>query len=103
MEKHGISRTRPGVTVPERVSEYLGERATLKRLPPVHLTAERSLSLDLEEWEGQLHAWTWPYPSEQMRAACGAIRAWAATSGWPLERVVQLQRTIQWWAFQRNH
>jgi hypothetical protein len=34
-----------------------------------------------------------------MAAACAGIRRWASENGWPLDREVGLERTIQWWAF----
>jgi hypothetical protein len=27
------------------------------------------------------------------------VRQWASDNGWPLDRRVVLERTIQWWAF----
>ena len=33
-------------------------------------------------------------------AAVGAdVRRWASDNDWPLDRRVEMERTIQWWAF----
>jgi hypothetical protein len=66
------------------------------------MTVRRTLYQDLDEWERQLFSWTWPYSADQMHAAGDDIRAWAADQGWPLEREVELRRTIQWWVFERD-
>lgn len=97
--QRGIVRIRPGVSAPEEVADHLGSRATVRRLPPLTLTVRRSLRLDLDEWEGQIHSWTWPYSADQMKEGCAGVRDWAASEGWPLDREVELQRTVQWWAF----
>ena len=96
---HDILRVRPGVSTPEPVAEHLRGRATSRPLPPVRLRVPRTLGQDLHDWEQQIHSWTWPYRAEQMHAACAAIRSWAAGSGVSLDEQVQLDRVIQWWAF----
>ncbi len=97
---HGVHPVRPGVTGPEPVGEYLGSRARLRQLPAVKMTARRSLARDIDEWQHQIHAWTWPYDAGQMRAACEAVRDWAAEEGWPIDAEVDVTSTIQWWAFE---
>jgi ubiquinone/menaquinone biosynthesis C-methylase UbiE len=97
--RHGISEIRPGVSAAERVSSYLGGRAAIRPLEPVPMTVRRSLEADLDEWERQLHAWTWPYPAEQMAGACADVRRWAGEQGRSLDEEVELHRVIQWWAF----
>jgi len=100
--RHGVFAVRPGVTDPGEVVRHLAGRATVRRLAPVAMTVRRSLRQDLDEWEGQVHAWMWPYSADQMRAACDDIRTWAGEQGWPLDRPVELSRIIQWWAFDRT-
>jgi SAM-dependent methyltransferase len=101
MERHGISHNRPGVTAPDAVVGYLGGAAAARPLPPVAMSASRSLRQDLDRWERQTDAWTWPYAADQMRAACADIRAWATEANWPLDREARERWVIQWWAFER--
>jgi ubiquinone/menaquinone biosynthesis C-methylase UbiE len=96
---HGIDHVLPGVSQPEPVLEYLGSRASLRRLPAVEITVRRSACEDIDEWERQIHAWTWPYDRGQMRTACQALRARAWRDGWLSDEQVELVNTIQWWAF----
>jgi NAD(P)-dependent dehydrogenase (short-subunit alcohol dehydrogenase family) len=102
LNESGVFHIRPGVSSHADVSDYLGERCAARPLPEVRMTVQRSLAQDLDEWERQLHAWTWPYPSGQMRRACAQVRAWSGSQGWPLDRTVELERVIQWWAFRRT-
>src|SRR5579864_6792555 len=74
LERHGIAHVRPGVSDPRPVERYLSDRASLRPLEPVTMHARRSLAMDLDEWERQLHAWTWPYRADQMAAACADVR-----------------------------
>ncbi len=99
MRAHGVVRVRPGVSFPEPVAEHLSGRAVARPLPPLTMTVERTLGQDLAEWQRQLHSWTWSASPDQMATACDAVRRWAADNGWPLDRPVELERTIQWWAF----
>jgi SAM-dependent methyltransferase len=99
LESHGIDHVRPGVSRPEPVLEHLGSRAGLRRLPAVDITVRRSPRQDIDDWEGQIHAWTWPYEAEQMRVACRAVRARAVQEGWLIDEQVELTNTVQWWAF----
>ena len=97
--RHGVVRNRPGVSNPDPVTDYLGHRARRRALRPVHFTEEVSLADELEVWEKQLLAWTWPYTSLQMRRACDEIRAIAASRGWTIDAKLRLEAVIQWWAF----
>jgi ubiquinone/menaquinone biosynthesis C-methylase UbiE len=99
LARHGLFRTRPGVTSPEPVAEYLAPRARRRALPEVRFTIESRLADDLYEWENQILAWTWPYTREQLRAACEEIRSSAPALGWALDETAQLEAVIQWWAF----
>jgi ubiquinone/menaquinone biosynthesis C-methylase UbiE len=100
MRRHGIVHDRPGVSAPDAVSRYLGQQARVRPLPPVAMAIRRSLGRDLDEWERQIHAWTWPYTPGQMRAAGAGVRAWAAAHDWPLDREIDLERIVQWWAYE---
>jgi ubiquinone/menaquinone biosynthesis C-methylase UbiE len=100
MHRLGVSHVRPGTSSPDDLADYLGDSTHVRPLPPVVMTTQRTLAQDLDEWEHQVHAWTWPYSAATMREVCTEVRAWAASDGWPLERPVQLERTIQWWVFQ---
>jgi len=66
------------------------------------MTARRSLAQDLDEWERQIHAWTWPYTARQMQAACDEVRTWAVDQSWDLDEEFELERDVQWWAFERE-
>jgi ubiquinone/menaquinone biosynthesis C-methylase UbiE len=99
LKRHGVFRTRPGVSNPDDVTEYLGTRAGRRAVRPIHFTEEASLAETLDVWENQLLAWTWPYTSQQLRTACDEIRAVAASRGWEIDSNVQLDAVIQWWAF----
>jgi ubiquinone/menaquinone biosynthesis C-methylase UbiE len=100
LRRHGVYRIRPGVSDPNKVVQYLGNRMSVRRLPPVSVTVRRSLRRDLDEWERQIYSWTWTYTMEQMRAACADIRDWASGEGWPLDETFERERTIQWWVFE---
>jgi SAM-dependent methyltransferase len=102
MAEFGVVRRRPGVSVPDLVAEHLAGRATLRPLPTVSLVVERTLAQDLADWEGQIHSWTWSVEPERMAVACAAVRRWAQERAWPLERRVELERTVRWWAFDLN-
>jgi ubiquinone/menaquinone biosynthesis C-methylase UbiE len=100
-ERHGVAALRPGTSSHEEIAAHLGGRATVRALVPVEMTVRRRLQQDLDDCEQQIPAWTWAYAPEELREACVAIRAWAAEEAWPLDREVDLARTIQWWAFER--
>jgi ubiquinone/menaquinone biosynthesis C-methylase UbiE len=102
MRRRRIEHLRPGVSDRSDVADHLAGRASARALPPVAMTVRRSLRQDLDDWQRQIHAWTWAYSPGDMRAACLDIRDWAAGHGWPLDREVELERSIQWWAFQLN-
>jgi ubiquinone/menaquinone biosynthesis C-methylase UbiE len=102
LRRHGVYRKRPGVTDPDDVARYLADRMRVRRLDAVTMTVRRSLRRDLDDWERQIFAWTWPYTAEQMRAACGDVRQWASNEGWPLDERFERERVIQWWAFERR-
>lgn len=97
--RHGIYRNRPGISSPEPLSDYLAGRASLRPLPPVEMSWDARLGDQVREWEDQVLAWTWSYPSEQMRKACDAVRQSAPGLGWPIDEDVPLSKVIQWWAF----
>jgi SAM-dependent methyltransferase len=99
LRRHGVVHDRPGVSAPGDVSAHLGRPP--RPLPPVVTGDRRSLARDLDRWERQIDAWTWPYPAGQMRAACAGIRDWVAANGYPVDREVELRGVLQWWAFER--
>jgi SAM-dependent methyltransferase len=99
LEAHGIGHVRPGVSQPEPVLAHLGSGASMRPLPAVEITVRRSARQDIDDWECQIHAWTWPYEAGQMRVACQAVRSRAAREGWLMEAQVELTSTIQFWAF----
>ena len=100
LRESGVERVRPGMSDPAPVIAHLSTRARARPLAPLTLTVERTLAQDLDDWAAQRHAWTWSSSPDQMAAAVAAVRRWAADSGWPLDRSVSLERTIQWWAFE---
>jgi hypothetical protein len=81
------------------VERHLGGRAVARPLAAVTMTVERSLAQDLDAWASQLHSWTWSSSPEQIAAAVDGARRWAADNAWSLDRRVELERSIQWWAF----
>ncbi len=97
LRRHGVVRVRPGAPGPEAVAEHLGLSA--RPLRPLRFVQRRTLAQDVDDWEGQIFSWTWPYSPEQVRTACSAVRRWARGAGWRLEEEVELERVIQWWAF----
>lgn len=99
LARHGIFRTRPGVSAPGPVADFLGRRAKLRSLPPIDFAVETSLADDLDSWENQRLAWTWPYPADHVRTACRDIRDHFASRGQPVERKVTVPDQIRWWAF----
>jgi SAM-dependent methyltransferase len=99
LREFGVVRVRPGTSDPRAVEEHLEGRARARPLAPLTMTVERSLGQDLVDTRDQLLSWTWSARPEQITAGCDALRRWASENGWPLERSVELTRTIQWWAF----
>lgn len=97
--EHGMVLVRPGMSDPRPVEEHLRGRALGRPLSPLTMTAPRTLAQDLADWEGRRHSWTWTASAEQITSAIAAATRWAADTGWPLDRRVELERTIQWWAF----
>jgi len=99
LKDHGVVRRRPGMSEPGPVAEHLAGRAVARPLAPLTMTVERTLAQDLDDWAAQRHSWTWSVSPTHIAAAVVGVRRWASDSGWPLDRRVELQRTIQWWAF----
>lgn len=95
----GVTRLRPGVSKPDDVTSHLPAGTPVRALPAVTMNVTRRLGDDLDEWEQQIHSWTWFYEAGQITAAVAAVRAEAGRRGWPLDREVTLTRRIQWWAF----
>ena len=102
MRRHGVDNVRPGVSSPDQLARHLSGEARMRPLSPVRFGVTRSLGRDLSEWEQQIHSWTWPYGSEQIKDACDEVRRWAEAESWPLDREVTVERVIQWWAFERD-
>lgn len=98
LRRHGVAHERPGASNIGELAEYLAGRARVRQLQSVPATATRSLAMDIAEWTGQIHSWTWPHPPERMTQAALAVQSWAAEQGWPLDRPVRLEWAIQWWA-----
>jgi SAM-dependent methyltransferase len=101
LDGYGVHRVRPGASHVEPVADYLTRRAVSRPLPPLRLAVHRSLARDLRDWEEQIYSWTWPYPAEQMARACAAVRVEAERQSIDVDEVVELERVIQWWAFDR--
>jgi SAM-dependent methyltransferase len=99
LAEHGVVRVRPGMSDPGPVAQHLTGRAVARPLAPLTMTVTRSLGQDLADTRDQLHSWTWSASPEQITAGCDALRTWASENGWPLDRRVDLARTVQWWAF----
>jgi ubiquinone/menaquinone biosynthesis C-methylase UbiE len=99
LKDHGVIRRRPGVSDAQPVADHLRGRAQARPLAPLTLMVPRTLAQDLAEWEEQLHSWTWSLTPAQIAVAVAVGRRWASDNGWPLDRRVELERTIQWWAF----
>jgi SAM-dependent methyltransferase len=99
LQEIGIVRLRPGLSVPGPLADHLEGRARARALAPLTLIVERTLAQDLDDWEARRHSWTWPLSDAQITAAVARVRQWASDTGWPLDRRVALERTIQWWAF----
>jgi ubiquinone/menaquinone biosynthesis C-methylase UbiE len=97
LRRHGIVRRRPGVSSAEIVASHLASPP--RTLAPVDLVVTRTLAQDLADWEAQIHAWTWAYSPSQMHEACDDVRRWARKSGLAADEPVELDRRIQWYAF----
>lgn len=99
MKAHGVARLRPGMSVPGPVEEHLRGRAVSRPLPSLTMPVHRTLAEDVADLEAQRQSWMWSASPDQITAAAAGVRRWAADNRWPLDRRVELQRVIQWWAF----
>ena len=99
LRDHGIQQTRPGVSSADEFAAHLGDRATMRRLPPLTLMVTRSLAQDLGDIERQIMSWSWSYPSDQVVAATADARRRAAEAGLDLEVPAELEYTLQFWAY----
>ena len=63
------------------------------------IVIRRALAQDLDEWEGRVTLGPGPTPRTRCTTPALKIRAGNFGGGWPLDRVVDLERDIQWWAF----
>lgn len=99
LQAHGVVLERPGMSDPRPVEQHLHRRAQARALAPLTMTVERTLGQDLAAWEQRLNWWTWSSSAGQIAAAGAAVRQWATDNRWPLDRRVELKRTVQWWAF----
>jgi ubiquinone/menaquinone biosynthesis C-methylase UbiE len=99
LARHGVFPTRPGVSGPDLVADYLEGQVQQRALPSIKFTTQASLAEDVEEWQNQILAWTWAYTGAQIQGACDEIRTTARSLGWALDQKVSIEETIQWWAF----
>jgi SAM-dependent methyltransferase len=98
-ERHGVVRVSFGAHTPLEVSEYLGDRAAARMLPPVPVAETQTLAGTVRDLEEQRFSWTWPYSREQVLAAGADIRAWAARMRVPLDEEHPVEGALEWWAF----
>ncbi|HLX89431.1 MAG TPA: class I SAM-dependent methyltransferase [Acidimicrobiales bacterium] len=101
MGELGVHHVRPGVSVADEVARHVGARAGARELASVPMTVRRSLAENLDQWERQQQSWTWQYPTEQIAAACDAVRRWAGDEGIALDDKVELDNVITWWSFDK--
>jgi SAM-dependent methyltransferase len=99
LSRHGIVRRRVGGGAAGDIAGYLGGRVTARELDSVPVTQSRTLAQTLHAIEHQIFSWTWPYTREQVRAAGGDIRAWAAREGVALDAEFAVHSALGWWAF----
>jgi SAM-dependent methyltransferase len=99
-QRHGVVRAPIGVSNPDEVAGYLGDRAMARPLPSVPVTETRTLGQTLRDLEEQIHSWTWPYSRAQVLAAGAEVRAWATREGFSLDEEHQVEGSLQWWAFE---
>lgn len=99
---HGIERIRPGVSDPQQLAGYYGDRVRVRALPALRIVTRRSLGKDLRDLERQILSWTWAYSAEQMRTATADARARAEQAGLDPEAEAELVYDLQWWAFDRE-
>jgi len=102
MAEVGVHHVRPGVSSADQVRDFLGDGVARRALKRVVMPVRRSLAQDLEQWEAQLHSWTWQYSRERIHEACDAVRRWAAAEGMAFDDTARLERVIQWWAFDKR-
>lgn len=95
----GVTRLRPGVSTPDDVIAHLPPATPVRALPAVTMIVTHRLEEDLEDWAQQIHSWTWFYRADEISRAVAAVREEASRRDWPVDREVELTRTIQWWAF----
>ena len=75
----------------------LGARG--RRLPPIRGRRDLTLSQFLEHIEQGHYSWTWPATEAERRAASRRVRAWLDRRFGDLDRPVEPEYTIEWWAF----
>ncbi len=75
----------------------LGARG--RRLPPVRGSRALTLNQFLGHIEQGHYSWTWPASASERRSASRVLRAWLNRRFADLDRPVESEYTIEWWAF----
>ena len=70
-----------------------------RRLPPVRGRRTLTLRRFLDHMEAGCYTWTWPVGAEQRIDAAGRVRSWLHRRFGDLDRLVEPQYHVEWWAF----
>ena len=73
------------------------------RLPPIRGSRALTLNQFLEHIEQGHYTWTWPATEAERRGASRRVRAWLARRFGDLDRSVEPEYTVEWWAFDLSH
>ena len=73
--------------------------ARCHQLPPIRGRRALTLNQFLEHIEQGHYTWTWPVPEAERRGASRRVRAWLDRRFGDLDRPVEPEYTIEWWAF----
>ncbi len=94
-EAVGLQPDDPGSLI--AAMSKLGARG--HRLPPIRGSRALTLNQFLEHIERGHYTWTWPATEAERRGASRRVRAWLARRFGDLDRPVEPEYTVEWWAF----
>jgi len=81
-----------------KAMSMLGARA--RRLPPIRARRHLTLERFLHHIERGHYTWTWPASEHERHRAAARIREWLSRRYGDLDRPVEPEYAVEWWAFE---